>query len=108
MRDPLWGPEKARTAQTIPGAFSGWMAARTAKSFAGYDDLHRTSVAAPAEFQAAPSDFASVLGDKGNPPFLFDESKMPGTRFFPSAHLNFAENLLRKYGARPPCCSGAR
>jgi acetoacetyl-CoA synthetase len=39
------------------------------------------------------------LGDKGNPPYLADESKMPGARFFPQARLNFAENLLRKDGA---------
>jgi acetoacetyl-CoA synthetase len=99
MREPLWTPEKTRAAQTTLAAFSAWMSSRAGKSFADYDDLHRYSTDAPAEFWSALWEFASVLGDKGNPPFLVDEAKMPGGRFFPSARLNFAENLLRKDGA---------
>jgi acetoacetyl-CoA synthetase len=98
MSEPLWTPEKARAAQTTLGAFSTWISARAGKSFAGYDDLHAYSIAAPGEFWSALWDFASVLGDKGNPPFLVDEGRMPGARFFPGARLNFADNLLRQDG----------
>ena len=108
MSEPLWTPEKTRAAQTTLGVFSGWLASRTGKSFADYEDLHRYSTAAPEDFWSALWDFFSVLGDKGNPPYLADAGKMPGARFFPQAHLNFAENLLRKNGAGPPWCSGAR
>jgi acetoacetyl-CoA synthetase len=99
MSEPLWTPEKTRAAQTTLGVFSGWLASRTGKSFTDYEDLHRYSTAAPADFWSTLWDFASVLGDKGNPPYLADAGKMPGARFFPQARLNFAENLLRKKGA---------
>jgi acetoacetyl-CoA synthetase len=74
------------------------MASRASKSFSGYDDLHRFSTEAPAEFWSALWDFAGVVGDKGSAPYLVDGDKMPGARFFPRARLNFAENLLRKDG----------
>jgi acetoacetyl-CoA synthetase len=77
------------------------MTSRTGKSFDNYDDLHRYSIADPAEFWSSFWDFAKVNGDKGKPPYLVDADKMPGARFFPDATLNFAENLLRQTGATP-------
>jgi acetoacetyl-CoA synthetase len=71
------------------------MASRTANPFAGYEELHRYSVEHSAEFWSALWDFAGVVGDKGQPPYLIDGDKMPGARFFPGAQLNFAENLLK-------------
>jgi len=101
MKDLLWTPEKSRTAQTTLGAFSVWMASRASKSFADYADLHRYSTDSPAEFWSALWDYTGVVGDKGPPPYLVDGDRMPGARFFPAAHLNFAENLLRKDGDSP-------
>ncbi|HSR79628.1 MAG TPA: AMP-binding protein, partial [Hyphomicrobiaceae bacterium] len=95
MTDPLWRPEKTRAAQTTLAAFSVWMASRASKSFTDYEELHGYSVANPAEFWSAVWDYAAVLGDKGQPPYLVDGDKMPGAQFFPGARLNFAENLLR-------------
>jgi acetoacetyl-CoA synthetase len=74
------------------------MSSRTGKLLSDYDKLHAYSVAEPGEFWSALWDFTGVVGDKGNPPFLVDESRMLGARFFPGARLNFAENLLRKSG----------
>ncbi len=99
MSEPLWKPEKARADQTTLASFSTWMSSRTGKPLSRYDELHRYSVADPGEFWSALWDFAGVVGEKGSPPFLVDESRMPGARFFPDARLNFAENLLRKDGA---------
>jgi acetoacetyl-CoA synthetase len=98
MSKPLWTPGKERAAQTLLDAFSSWISSRTGKSLTGYDELHGFSVAEPAEFWSALWDFAGVVGDKGSSPFLVDVSKMLGARFFPTAQLNFAENLLRKDG----------
>src|SRR3979411_2414911 len=95
MSDPLWRPEKTRAAQTTLGAFSVWMASRTAKPFADFDELHRYSTENPAEFWSALWDFAGVLGDKGAPPYLVDADKLPGAQFFPGARLHFAEKLLK-------------
>jgi acetoacetyl-CoA synthetase len=99
MSQPLWKPEKARADQTTLASFSTWMSSRTGKPLSSYEELHRHSVADPGEFWSALWDFAGVVGEKGSPPFLVDESRMPGARFFPDARLNFAENLLRKDGA---------
>jgi acetoacetyl-CoA synthetase len=85
MSTPLWTPEKTRAAQTTLGAFSGWMSSRAGKSFAGYDDLHRTSIAATAVFWSALWGSTSVLEDNGNLPLLVDTCKMPGPGPF-SAH----------------------
>ena len=90
--EPLWTPEKTRTGQTTRGAFSGSMSSRAAKSFADYGDPPRT-------FDRRCGDIATLLGDNDNPPTHIHASKMPRPRFFPSAHLNFAENV------RP--CDGA-
>jgi acetoacetyl-CoA synthetase len=98
MRDLLWTPAESRAAQTTLAAFSVWMASRASKSFAGYDDLHRFSTEESAEFWSALWDFAGVVGDKGDAPYLVDGDRMPGAQFFPRARLNFAENLLRKDG----------
>jgi hypothetical protein len=72
MSEPLWTPEKTRAAQTTLGAFSSWLSSRAGKSFAGYDDLHRYSTVNSADFWSPLWDFASILGDKGNPPCLAD------------------------------------
>lgn len=101
MSNPLWRPEKTRAAQTTLDVFSTWMASRAGKSFDDYDELHRYSVSDPAGFWSSFWDFAQVIGDKGEPPYLVDADKMPGARFFPEAKLNFAENLLRQKGAGP-------
>jgi acetoacetyl-CoA synthetase len=99
MTEPLWRPEKTRAAQTTLGAFSVWMASRAAKPFADYDELHRYFTQSPAEFWSALWDFAGVLGDKGEPPYLVDGDNIENARFFPGARLNFTENLLSKGGA---------
>jgi acetoacetyl-CoA synthetase len=51
------------------------MASRTGKSFDSYDDLHRYSTSDPAEFWSGLWDFAEVVGDKGEPPYLVDADK---------------------------------
>lgn len=43
MSGPLWRLQKARAAQTLLAAFSGWMAARAGKSFVDYEALRRYS-----------------------------------------------------------------
>jgi acetoacetyl-CoA synthetase len=98
MIQPLWRPEKTRSAQTTLAAFSGWMSSRAGKPFNDYDDLHRHSTQSPGEFWSAVWDYAQIKGDKGSGPYLVDGDKMPGARFFPDARLNFAENLLCKDG----------
>ncbi|USQ81300.1 acetoacetate--CoA ligase [Ornithinimicrobium faecis] len=61
-----------------------------------YETLHRWSVAKPDEFWSALWEFAEIVGEPGNVSFVRDrERPMTGSRFFPEASLNLAENLLR-------------
>jgi acetoacetyl-CoA synthetase len=101
MKEPLWTPSPSRLSQATLSQFTDWLATRTACSFTDYEDLHRYSVNAPAEFWSSLWDFCQVIGEKGEPPYLADAGQMSGARFFANAQLNFAENLLGGSGADP-------
>jgi acetoacetyl-CoA synthetase len=101
MIQPLWTPAKARAAQSRLCSFSQWLAAAEGRSLNDYDDLHRYSVEAPADFWSRLWDFTGVIGDKGKPPYLIDAGSLPAARFFPDARLNFSENVLRRRGGEP-------
>jgi len=94
MNEPLWTPSPSRVSQSTLGAFADWTASRAGKSFSDHKDLYRYSVNAPGEFWSALWDFTGVIGEKGPPPYLIDAETMSAARFFPTAQLNFAENLL--------------
>jgi acetoacetyl-CoA synthetase len=98
MTSPMWIPGEDRISQARLSAFSSWVSSRTGKPLTDYEKLHRWSVDDPASFWSELWDFTEISGEKGEPPFLADASKMPGARFFPAARLNFAENLLRHSG----------
>ena len=73
--------------------FRSFASRRAERDFPDTAALHAWSVAEPAAFWDAVWDYFAVVGDKGGRQ-LADSDKMPGTRFFPDATLNFAENLL--------------
>ena len=60
-----------------------------------YESLHRWSVDAPGAFWQAVWRFAGVRAHRGPDGAVERLDRMPGTRWFPGAQLNFAENLLR-------------
>ena len=92
---PLWRPDPARVAETRLHAFTEFLADRHGVRFADYDALHRWSLTHSQRFWTALWDFAGVLGDRGERVLLKPE-RMPGAQWFPDAHLNFAQNLLRR------------
>jgi acetoacetyl-CoA synthetase len=95
--NPLWTPDAARTAQAPLTRFTRLAEDESGRKFQAYSDLHRWSIDDRAAFWNLVWDFGGVIGDKGER-FLADGEKMPGASFFPSAQLNYAENLLRKAG----------
>ncbi|MGE3228799.1 MAG: acetoacetate--CoA ligase [Hyphomicrobium sp.] len=99
MNRPLWRPDPDRIDASVLNAFIGYVRSKNGKppSFA-YDDLYRYSVSEPQSFWSALWDYAGVIGDKGEPPYLVDADRMPGARFFPDARLNYAENILAHPG----------
>ena len=104
MTEPLWQPDEktlrtSNLSRFMAGADLGVAPpSDSTDSVAAADALHAISVAEPARFWSAVWDFAGILGDKGDGPFLVDGDRMPGARFFPDARLNVARNLLREGG----------
>jgi len=96
MNQPLWSPGDARKADTNMARFSQWASAKLGRDLSDYRALHAASIEDPAWFWSSLWDYASVIGEKGVPPYLVDAHKMPGAKFFPEARLNFAENVLAR------------
>ncbi|MDX2103916.1 MAG: acetoacetate--CoA ligase [Alphaproteobacteria bacterium] len=86
----LWSPNPATVAETAMHRFMQDVGQPD------WTSLHTWSVNNPADFWSRVWDWCGVVGDKGSEPYLVDADQMPGAQFFPTARLNFAENLLRR------------
>ncbi len=93
---PLWTPSPARIASANLTAFAAAYGARVGQGFADYDALWRHSVEAPEAFWGFVWEWGEVVGERRDSPVIADRERMPGAKFFPTARLNFAENLLRR------------
>ncbi len=90
---PIWSPSPERIASANLTAFMTGAAARWQRSLPDYASLHRWSVDQPAEFWRSMWEFGEVRGEPGE--VVVEGFGLLGTRWFPQARLNFAENLLR-------------
>jgi acetoacetyl-CoA synthetase len=93
MVEPLWRPSPARIAQANLTAFAARVTQRHGVALPDYDALYAWSIADRASFWRELWDFAAVIGEPGART-LQDGELMPGSRWFPDARLNYAENLL--------------
>jgi acetoacetyl-CoA synthetase len=69
--------------------------ARKGLQIRDYGGLYAWSIAHPGDFWCELARFADARIDWGTGPAIENPTAMPGARFFPTARLNFAENLLR-------------
>lgn len=87
-----WEPDEAR----MVGSHLRTFMADNGFENTPYEAVHRWSVARPEEFWLALWRYAGVVGDPGPVAFQRDEQRpMTGSRFFPEAQVNLAENLLQ-------------
>ena len=92
---PLWSPSEEQIRRSRMTAFMDYLRHRGLGDFRDYESLHAWSIDDRAGFWSAFWDFSDVLAaDKGEE-ILRNPDAMPGSRWFPQARLNFAENLLR-------------
>jgi acetoacetyl-CoA synthetase len=98
---PIWTPSVERVAGANVTRFITCVNARRNLQLAGHADLYAWSVEHPGEFWSELARFADVRADWGTGPALEHGDRMPGARFFPTARLNFAENLLRFHDRQP-------
>jgi len=91
----LWRPSPERIANANLTRFMRCITARTGTALPDYDALYAWSLAQPAQFWSELARFADLRADFGDGPVIEHPGRMPGARFFPTAQLNFAENLLK-------------
>jgi acetoacetyl-CoA synthetase len=94
-KKPLWVPSQDKIKNANMTRFIEFVNKRYGKKFKTYDDLYQWSVDSIPDFWVAMWDFAGVKASKRWDQVVEDLKKFPGTKWFPGARLNFAENLLR-------------
>lgn len=90
MRDAFDDAELARTGL---GRYVAWLGER-GRRFASYRELWAWSVDDLEDFWASLWEFYDVPGTRGN--CVLADRSMPGTNWFPTARLNYAEAVLRE------------
>ena len=103
MTDILWNPTNIENTRMY--AFIAFLEERYNRTFKNYAELHRWSVEEKEPFWSSVWDFCEIIGDKGSPPYVFEDSDFKKTLFFRQAQLNFAENLLYKKDSDPAIIS---
>jgi len=94
-KKPLWVPSKDQIKNANMTRFIEFVNKKYKKSFKSYNELYQWSVDYIPDFWAAVWDFLGIQASKGYDKVVEDLTKFPGTKWFPGAKLNFAENLLR-------------
>ncbi len=92
---PLWRPSEDRIKNTNMYRFMNYINDRFGKDFKSYDPMWEWSIENLSDFWAAIWDFMEIKHSKKYDKVLVDGDKMPGSKWFEGAKLNFAENLLR-------------
>jgi len=94
-KTPLWQPSAERKKNANITRFMEYVNKQHKKNLKGYPDLYRWSVEDIPSFWAAMWDFAEIKHSRKYAKVVEDLTRFPGTKWFPEAKLNFAENLLR-------------
>ena len=94
--EPLWKPSDERIKRANITRFMAAVRRDHGVCVDDYASLYRWSIDEPVQFWNALWDFAGIIAANRGRVTLTDAHWMPGARWFPEAHLNFAENLLRQ------------
>ena len=95
LKKPLWTPSEVQIKNSNMTRFIGFVNNKFGKRIRTYNDLYQWSVDSIPDFWVAMWDFAEVTASRKWDQVVEDLKKFPGTKWFPGAKLNFAENLLR-------------
>ncbi|GAA0384187.1 acetoacetate--CoA ligase [Micromonospora gifhornensis] len=97
MTDVLWTPPADVLQRSRIGAYLRWLAEHRGLEFADYDALWQWSVTDLDAFWRSIWDHFEVIAHTP-PTATLSGRDMPGTRWFPDATLNYAQNVLRMPG----------
>ncbi len=95
MTKPIWAPSPDRIDKAVVTRFRSCVNARRQLQLTDYAALEDWSLSHPTGFWSELAHFSDTRADWGQGPVLDNADRMPGARWFPTARLNFAENLLR-------------
>lgn len=92
--DLIWTPNQQAIDYANETKYAAWLKEHKGLSFNGYADLWQWSVDNIEDFWESIWQYFNV---KSSAPYdcVLVERKMPGAAWFPGAHLNYAENVLR-------------
>lgn len=94
-RKKLWEPSKEWIDNAEITRFIKFVNDKYGKNIQGGKDLYTFSVEEIPKFWEAMWEFAGIISSKKYDKVVEDLSVFPGTKWFPGAKLNFAENLLK-------------
>lgn len=95
MKQPLWMPSQEKIEKANITKFIAFVNQKFNTQFTDYFELYQWSVSEIPDFWAAVWDFIHIKASRGYDKVVEDLSVFPGTKWFPGAELNFAENLLK-------------
>jgi acetoacetyl-CoA synthetase len=95
MRKLLWEPSEEKVKNANMTAFIQSVRQKYDPNVQTFSDLWQWSVTKIPEFWDEMWNYADVIASSPPSQIIDDASKMPGTKWFSGARLNFAENLLR-------------
>ncbi|TET35867.1 MAG: acetoacetate--CoA ligase [Planctomycetota bacterium] len=91
----LWKPSNGLIRQANMTRFIDFVNDRQNLQITSYSELLEWSVENIPDFWEAFWDFGEIIASRKHEQVVEDLSVFPGTKWFPGARLNFAENLLR-------------
>ncbi|MGB6010205.1 MAG: acetoacetate--CoA ligase [Desulfobacterales bacterium] len=95
MAKRLWTPSEERIKNTNLYRFMKIINETYEQNFSEYEPLYQWSIENIPDFWACLWEFAKIKSSTPYDQVVDDVGKMPGSKWFSGARLNFAENLLR-------------
>jgi acetoacetyl-CoA synthetase len=90
----LWSPSGERIKSSQMFKFMENINEKYDLNLLGFSELHNWSIKNKNDFWLSVWDFFQVIGSKGIEPYIDPVNKMPGSKFFPTGSVNYAENML--------------
>ena len=90
----LWSPSDQRIKSSQMFRFKENINEKYNLTLDRFSELHNWSIENKSDFWSSVWEFFEIIGSKGAQPYIEPINKMPGSKFFPTGSVNYAENML--------------